>query len=1558
MSTSLLRDRIEDWRKELLDLSNRNRLLNYRISTTRPSGIHLVDPALPAIYRSLANGDKFELVGTRPPDTPIEQSDNSLLPIAPDPLRPGQARADLPKDRLARVALRLAAAARSSEQEQGVNTLFAVFGLLRWQEDGEKSEWRHAPLVLLPVKLENHPGRETYVIRGTGDDPEINLTLIERLRHDFGISITAEIGDDDTYASLRNRLASQFSGREGWSVEDQVHVSTFQFHKLRMYQDLGDHLAVAESHPIVRALGTDNATIAVQGEVGPTTEDLDRLIPVSASRSFMDADASQREAIELVKRGSHLVIEGPPGTGKSQTIANLIAEAVASGKSVLFVSEKAAALEVVHARLSRHGLGDLCLMLHSHRASKQEVIAELGRRLDSLQSHPAVDGLSTDLDILQRDRDRLDAHTRALHQPRGATGWSVYMVYGELATVRDSVFLSMPVADPPTLTVASLRSVEDRVAGSVRPIAVLAEGDQHPWRGVNPDAATPSGRSQLQQSMHDATEAIAQARQLSHALAAEAGLSPPTTIAEARSLARLMVLLASNQALGPEWLDRSRADQQRRLQTEALVRSERIATSSSAIGACFEQGVFDLPLEEAVAAWQSSPLASLIKSGVRALKRQTRSTVKPACSPTDAEMVAALNTAIQLRDDRRWFEMNRLALADCFALDPVSAANLSPSDWRSMGSQLELAGRVMGLVSGPIPITFRERAGGVTVRRAAEQHGASLLAELDQLDTALGRVSSAFRVTPAVSGTPLMSASLVGIGSWLGARTARFGDLTEYVQAEAHLRDLEAAGLAPIVSELTRRGVSPDGWKAAVRRRALTDWVSWAVAQDPVLHSFNGDELRDTVDRFRELDKRSVRAARQQILSDVAKRSPALATGAGEPAVLRHEMAKRKRHMPLRRLFARIPNLLPVLKPCLMMSPLSVAQFLPANLYRFDLVVFDEASQVRPHDAIGAIMRGHQLVVAGDENQLPPTAFFDRSLDDPEMEDTQDLRALESVLLAVRSKNMRRRSLHWHYRSHHEHLIAWSNHHMYGGELVTFPRADDGLSPNLGVHLEYVADGVYEDIRDDVLGTPRRVNLAEAKRVIGIVRKHARSRSGESLGVVTLNMNQRDLIEEQLHDARMLDEALNQFCSDERDEPFFVKALEQVQGDERDRIVISIGFGKDRQGILRHNFGPINQDGGDRRLNVLVTRARYQIVLVASIRAGDIDLGKTTKRGPRLLREYLDFAERGPVALSAGTEVEHGGYDSPLEESVADALRRRGWDVRSQIGVSRYRIDLAVAHPDQPGRFLLGIECDGRTYHSLKTVRDRDRLRQQVLEDLGWQMLRVWSTEWFADPERELDRIEQRLRELLQSTPTPTPQVEDEPLPELHLVPTEPREAHATTVPYREASLGQRRGNLADASILAVAEAVVTCVQTEGPIHQELLTRRLAAAWGHARAGSKIAARVQAAVNSALRQGTIRRVGDFLWMAGDTVVVPRGPTELGNVREIAHIAPEELAKAAELALGRSLSLSEDELVAETARTLGYARVGPDINRILRAVIAAGLTSSTLTQIEGRLQLAR
>ena len=558
-------------------------------------------------------------------------------------------------------------------------------------------------------------------------------------------------------------------------------------------------------------------------------------------------------------------------------------------------------------------------------------------------------------------------------------------------------------------------------------------------------------------------------------------------------------------------------------------------------------------------------------------------------------------------------------------------------------------------------------------------------------------------------------------------------------------------GLAPIADALQSGALQ--GKAADAFETAYADWWSnQLISANPLLRSFTAHEHADRIVRFRQLDDELAKLSQKYIRARLCGQIPAKDSALLEPGLraLRHQLTLTRPRKALRELMGELGPALTKLAPCLLMSPLSVAQFLPADTAPFDLIIFDEASQITPWDAVGAIARGRQVIVAGDPKQMPPTSFFDKSASVDDFDDDTE-EDQESILDECLAAGIRSHRLTWHYRSKNENLIAFSNHRYYDGDLITFPAPITG---NVAIQCVRV-QGAWSRGK-------LRTNQIEAEAIVAeAVRRltdpaFVDERGGRlSLAIVTLNAEQQKLVEDLLDKARQADPDIEPYFAEDHVEPTIVKNLETVQGDERDLIILGVGYGPETPGApsMSMNLGPLNRNGGWRRLNVAITRARREMMVFASFPPHLLDLNRTSSRAVRDLKHFLEFAERGPVALSEAVSGSLGTHESPFEQAVAQGLESRGWTVTPQVGVSRYRIDLGVVHPQRPGDFLAGVECDGASYHSAATARDRDKVREGVLRQLGWRIVRIWSTEWWVDKAGALDRLDSQLKAILANEP-------------------------------------------------------------------------------------------------------------------------------------------------------------------------------------------------------------
>ncbi|MFJ8824886.1 DUF3320 domain-containing protein [Streptomyces sp. NPDC102467] len=795
--------------------------------------------------------------------------------------------------------------------------------------------------------------------------------------------------------------------------------------------------------------------------------------------------------------------------------------------------------------------------------------------------------------------------------------------------------------------------------------------------------------------------------------------------------------------------------------------------------------------------------------------------------------------------------------------------------------------------------------------------------------------------------------------------------------------------------QLARREVSAEDFPAAMERAVLTAWVEHQLATDQRLKPMRAVERDQLVDRFQKADQDLVAAAHAEVIAACNSRRPRR-TSVGQAAVIRREAEKQRRHMPVRHLLQQTRDVVRLVKPCLMMSPLTVSQFLPPN-FKFDVVIFDEASQVLPQDAVNSVYRGKALIVAGDQKQLPPTSFFAAGgdSDDGDEWDEDATDGFESILdMCKASGVLRGLPLRWHYRSRHENLIAFSNHDFYDNSMVTFPGALE-QGPDIGV--EFIkADGVYD--RGGSSDNP-----LEAAKVAQRVIHHFDTRPEHTLGVVALSKSQAEAIEEAVQKARAARPDLDRHFTEGRLDGFFIKNLETVQGDERDVVILSIGYGPDHRGKLLSTFGPINREGGWRRLNVAVTRARRRMEVIASFYGGD--LPDSANKSVQHLKRYLQYAQHGPAILQTAAADPDAAPESPFEEEVIDVLRGWGYEVQPQVGVAGFRIDMGVRHPGAPGTYALGIECDGAMYHSSRAARDRDRLREAVLRDLGWRLHRIWGTDWYRNRRDAMARLRAAVERACAEDPhavrVASPVVADgsgddrstaagtaEPVAEPRNAgrgesaegPAGPRTAPRVEFvpvadgpapwsrPYQDvdpdllAELRERSSSqrgmpgveLQGPEALDVVADVALCVvEVEGPVEKEVVYTRVRLAWGLGRAGQVVRDRIDRGLRRLLKQGKIVNVGTAYDMPGHETEFGRTPTEW-CARRVAEVPVVERQLVLRNMVDEGPGVHREDLLREAARFFGWARLGADIRDALTGDIDALIVAGDLIESEGGL----
>jgi very-short-patch-repair endonuclease len=1123
-------------------------------------------------------------------------------------------------------------------EERGIRAGYLATGMARWDELFLEPA---APVLLRGLTITPTRARHDDFDLTLDDDSEVNPVLLHKLASVFGAA-TETLADEpaDKVPALLEEaaLAAEVPGFE---VAGRQVIGTFTYAKLPMVRDLQAAGELLADSDVVAAIAGDEQAQELLG----ADERVSGPLPDSPEEDYsvLDAESSQRRAIDAVLAGRSLVIHGPPGTGKSQTIANLIATLVARGRKVMFVAEKRAAIDAVLSRLKGVGLGDMVLDIHDGTRDRLRIVRDLGDALEQAQRTTAPDVDDLHRRLIDRQQ-RLSQHVAALHEPHPPWGLTPFAVQSALLGIPDHARTPVRLGRPELIG----RETADEIRDELREFAHLGgfalRPDSTPWFGAalrTPDDA----RQACDLAARVSSRVLPM---LAHRLAQaseETGLRPPGGHTEGEARMRLFAAVA------------------RTLRT-------------------LDAGVFTA---------EPGRLAAAVGDGAGVGLRERRSLRKQARSLTGAEL-------------------GREEL--CAAL---TGAASQLAEWQDLRTDAGLP---------RLPSRFGELQ--------------QLHADCEQQLAAL----RAYLRIPA-DPEPLLAA--------LAADQDTAWKLPRLYELGARF---DETGIGALLDELARRGADPDRAAAAFDHAWYSSIMDQIRVRDPRYGAHRGGALDEIASDFRSRDVEHLAANRVRVrhawasrLRDAQDRHPLQAR------IIRKQAALRRGHLPLRRLLDQTADVLFALKPCWAMSPLMVSQVLPAARL-FDVVIFDEASQIVPADAISSIMRGHQIVVAGDDRQLPPTNFF-RQVGDESDEPGDDDESLvsfgagfESVLDALRPL-LPTWPLAWHYRSRDERLVAFSNSRIYGGALTTFPGVfrDDCLR-----HV-VVAQGPEPGQEVSV--------TAEVQKVVELILDHARTRPAESLGVIALGIRHAERIDAALRSDLAGHPGLEGFFAEDSAEPFFVKNLERVQGDERDAIILSIGYGKHPDGRMRYQWGPLLRDGGERRLNVAATRARRRLTLVSSFSGHDVDPDRVTKAGARLLADYLEYAGSGGTAGEGGTGRWVGGGATggaelnPFEADVRDRLAACGITVVPQYGVGGYRVDFAAAHPADDGRMVLAIEADGASYRESGSVRDRDRLRGEHLQRLGWGFHRLWSTNWFTDPQAEVAKVRDAYDRAVSATDPP-----------------------------------------------------------------------------------------------------------------------------------------------------------------------------------------------------------
>ncbi len=1531
--------KLAQWERRLLELGLRNTLVNLRLTR---SVIPILSPSLGELEDALADGGEYR-IAPRPAEWELSEEALRDVEKATDvgnraaliqsEFKSRRLRASLGEAELTRAVVNLYRAARTTLEENGANSLFLALGLLRWYETPSSRRPRYAPILLLPVELVRKSALKGYVLRLRDEEPQMNVTLLEMLGQDFGIDVPSlqPLPQDEHGVDLRAVLTAMRRAvmeQRGWDVLECAVLGIFSFSQFVMWNDLRSRSAELLRSPIVQSLVEGRLMWDAQPmEPGSRVPEDGVLLPIAA-------DASQLFAIEAAQRGESFVLHGPPGTGKSQTITAMIANALAQGRTVLFVAEKMAALSVVQRRLDAMGIGRFCLELHSNKSRKRDVLEQLR---EAAEAGAPQDGTSytEKAEQIRAVRAELDAYAHALHQsrPSGMTLYELVNGFERYRAAPDAVRFA--AGDVDSLTGAALerrRVLVGRLAAAGR---AVGHPHGHPLSAVGLEEYALHLSGEAPEALAAYGAALARLDQTGRPLALVLRLGAPDSFAQWERFDGIAAALEGWLSLPRAWAE--------------LEDFEAAMGGIAALSRHFHRaGELRAAL---LSSWREDFLAEDGAALLREWREAGEKWFLPRLLGRNKLKKRLLPLALHdVGDDALEGQFETLAslqseLAEGRAClsgleSAVRAAEAGQSgDWTRLLRMTEQASQLAASLSaltdgGAFRRAFAGRADLAPSLAAFRQSYAAVRETRGALFALLAIDEGDADAPQWLSGQRRLCGQL---GEGLGS--LREWTLWRRVRAQAI-----AEGLAPVV-EAYEGGLSHEQLEDAYLRGLYHALALGVIEGDGALRTFSGPVFDETIAQFRRLDAELEQLAREEIFCRLAARVPNFqreAAQSSEVGILQRAVRSGGRGMSIRRLFEEIPNLLPRLCPCMLMSPISAAQYLDPKREPFDIVIFDEASQLPTCKAVGALARGRSAVVVGDPKQMPPTTFFTGVTTD---EDAPEYEDLESILEDCLALNMPQTHLLWHYRSRHESLIAFSNSQFYENRLYTFPSVNDLESKVTLVPVE----GFFDR------GRTRR-NPAEAKTIVAELhrRAHTPFLAGQTVGVVTFNIHQQNLIDDLLEEACRTDETLEAWAYD-REEPLFIKNLENVQGDERDVILFSVGYGADETGRVSMNFGPLNREGGWRRLNVAVSRARCEMVVFSTLRPDQIDLSRTSSEGVAALRAFLEYA--GGARL-AGTGTREGGVQGVCA-SIRRALAEAGFESRAMVGHSGCRVDVGVLDPKRPGRYLLGVLLDGPFYGAAKTTRDRELAQRAVLEGLGWELHRIWTADWWDSGERELERLLKHVREAAArerddapaAPPAPKLAAKAEPTkpaPEKRPAPApESRVAAYCTAALEPLSLSAEEF-LLPGHAEALRDRFAQALAAEAPVSGSVLLRRVLQCCGISRGGSRIQSYAESLLEGLGARWTEEDGRRFCWLSSQDPQSYRGVREAGG-REAKEIPAQEAANAAVLVLREQIGLPRADLVRETAKLFGFTRTGPVVTAMAESGIRLALEDGRIAE---------
>lgn len=1534
------------WERKLLDMSLRNSLLSFRLSK---NVLQIMCADLAILEDELSDGKEFSILSL--PNEwsasirdskifEIENSKDMIQAIAESEFKNSRIRTFLNDLDLSRAIKGLMRSCKNSLEETGTNTLYLALGFLKWFETEKSKKERYAPLIMIPVDIVKKLGNKGYVIRVRDDEPQINITLLEFLRQFYGITISGldplpqdESGIDVPLILRMIRLGIMNQTR--WNVEEVAYIGLFSFSRFVMWNDIRNRSKELAENKVVSSL--ISGQMEWDAEEIVSSEKLDVLLSPSDMAIPTSSDSSQLAAIVTAAKGQSFVLHGPPGTGKSQTITNMIANTLYQGKSVLFVAEKMAALSVVKKRLSDIGLDPFCLELHSNKSQKKNVLLQLEHTLEVGHTRRPEEYTETAIKLHEL-RKTLNGVVTELHKKQPC-GYSVYELVGLYEeNIEYSGLIEIPDGNYAQLSNQKLQDWKEII--SRLKIAYDECGDEicNKFQVIKQKTFKPDYKQELEKVMRECIALLsdmeAKMKSICSLLEIKENLSAKDydlVYAFVKELSNYhwifsKLILSDNYDLLVERLHKFIATGKKKQYLENQILDE------------FDKAVLTFEAQITLLQWNQSQTQWFLPKMLEESKllRALQMYAKQPKQITKANIKTKLELLIQYEEVSKQISIVDTSITAMFGMlwNPIDP------EWQRLEDILEQTIKLRKKIIELPEDLFASAKSWIQRQELDFSKNLNVFQDFTESYEQYKNITKLLNdkyfvsfdhapmeemwIQSAISDCKFILAHLEYIKSWISLMNIYDNAKDEGIEYVAEA----------LLNKQTAVDVLAESFTTNISYAILTSVIS----QSNILASFQGAQFEETISKYKDvLGEFEILTIKElvAVLSEKIPNASLTSAGSSEIGLLQRAIKSGGRGMSVRKLFDSIPNLLRRLCPCMLMSPISVAQFIDPKFPKFDLVIFDEASQLPTSEAVGAIARGENVVVVGDPKQLPPTSFFSSTHLDEENIDKEDLESVLDDCLAI---NMPQQHLLWHYRSRHESLIAYSNMKYYENKLYTFPSPNDLISK-----VQYVTvDGFY-----DRSGT--RQNDAEAQMIVKEIIRRLKDEElrKESIGVVTFSSVQQNLIDDLLADEFSKNTELEQINS-ELSEPLFVKNLENVQGDERDVILFSICYAPDKDGKMSMNFGPINRDGGWRRLNVAISRARKEMIVYATLNPANIDLSRTKSEGVAGLKGFLEYAMHGKNTLAVRSDTVRE-KNTKLAKVIAQQINSHGYQTNFEVGCSDYRVDIGVIDPNDSNQYVLGIMLDGDNYNMAHTSRDRNILQFNVLSGLGWSLYHIWTIDWLDSPGKELDKLLVAIKDAVmhqreQKSLEPVivkREIEFEKIADNSITNSRAANYEKCSLEY----LGISDDFYQVSSRPRIMNAIRNTIEKEAPISHKLLTKRVIESWGIARSGSKVESIIVDAIKSISVKKTVSSGQNFYWkddQEPDAYLIYREPSEQEK-RIMDDICEQEVANAIYQIMENQCSLLEEDLVREVGKLFGFLRMGTVIEKSVKAGIQCAIS---------------